>query len=378
MLTDIHLPAETLHTRNVVDRCEWKLRRFVEFDAYVPYDYWITTLGVRDARVYRQHLYAINNAMRARAAVAPWERFFDQPIPELDELPSELDLITSPGDEVDRGLAALSAFTRRIASRPKVTDMAVSKILHLVRPRFVPISDSYVRLCLGVRDSEPDGRIPRGELFARRLERVARAMRSLGLANAESVERLFAFANGLSPVVPKNGPFRGQTVPIRLSRVRILDILLWSDVAIHGKPPHPEWAPAYASEFGDQTRVEAATEALRRPHGDRQDLKPDASDAATDVSGTGHVAVFIDRDSEYVEWLARHSNGLVLNCERSPRASYLILHRASCGTISGTPARGKNWTGPYIKVCASERATLESWAQLKTGGKLRGCRMCRP
>jgi hypothetical protein len=47
MDTVVHLPRETRHTRAVIDRCEWRIRRFVEFDAYVLYDYWITTRGRR-------------------------------------------------------------------------------------------------------------------------------------------------------------------------------------------------------------------------------------------------------------------------------------------------------------------------------------------
>jgi hypothetical protein len=94
-----------------------------------------------------------------------------------------------------------------------------------------------------------------------------------------------------------------------------------------------------------------------------------------DVDG---VDVFKDDDTAYLEWLSRHSNGIVLNCERSPRASYLILHRATCGTITGKPARGVVWTGPYLKACAASKEALANWSALATGGTPQGCKLCRP
>ena len=69
METQLQLPTETRHSRTIVDRCEWRIRRFVEHDAYMPYDYWITTGDPQPDVVIRDHLAAINNAMRARAAI---------------------------------------------------------------------------------------------------------------------------------------------------------------------------------------------------------------------------------------------------------------------------------------------------------------------
>jgi len=71
---------------------------------------------------------------------------------------------------------------------------------------------------------------------------------------------------------------------------------------------------------------------------------------------------FIDRDDLYLAWLAKHPKGFVLNCYRKPTPSYLVLHRAACGSINGTPSRGQSWTRDYRKVCADTVPELEKWA----------------
>lgn len=77
---------------------------------------------------------------------------------------------------------------------------------------------------------------------------------------------------------------------------------------------------------------------------------------------------FVDDDHGYLNWLDHHPDGFVINTNRTPSASYLALHRASCGTITGTLARGKAFTGEYAKVCG-ERAELENFAR-QLGGRL--------
>lgn len=86
--------------------------------------------------------------------------------------------------------------------------------------------------------------------------------------------------------------------------------------------------------------------------------------------------IFKDDDSGYREWLADHQgpDSFVLNAERNPKPAYLILHRATCHTISGEPARGDQWTHDFIKVCGS-RAELESFAR-SIGGRPQPCGHC--
>ncbi len=74
-MTTIQLPRAGLHVRKSIEHCEWKIQTFVERDAYVAYDYWITQLGLPPDVVTREHLQAINNAMPARAPLAPWQAF---------------------------------------------------------------------------------------------------------------------------------------------------------------------------------------------------------------------------------------------------------------------------------------------------------------
>lgn len=88
---------------------------------------------------------------------------------------------------------------------------------------------------------------------------------------------------------------------------------------------------------------------------------------------------FVDDDLGYEFWLRGHPTGYVVNCDRNPRASYLMLHRASCHTINGAPARGDTWTAAgYMKVCADTIAELEAWARAETAAVPQRCGSCAP
>lgn len=83
---------------------------------------------------------------------------------------------------------------------------------------------------------------------------------------------------------------------------------------------------------------------------------------------------FVDDDAGYFRWLSDHPGGFVLNTGRKPTASYLMLHRADCHTISGRPARGSTFTGEYSKVCGI-REGLEAFAG-RLGGSPDPCGAC--
>lgn len=87
------------------------------------------------------------------------------------------------------------------------------------------------------------------------------------------------------------------------------------------------------------------------------------------------VECFQDDDAGYERWLAGHPGLYVLNTARNPAPNYLMLHRATCRTISGTPARGARWTGEYIKFCG-HRTELEEFAQTDVGALAQPCRLC--
>ncbi|CCH30621.1 hypothetical protein ABZ816_39600 [Actinosynnema sp. NPDC047251] len=84
---------------------------------------------------------------------------------------------------------------------------------------------------------------------------------------------------------------------------------------------------------------------------------------------------FQDDDAGYERWLAGHSDLYVLNTTRNPTPGYLKLHRATCRTIAGAPARGDRWTGEYIKFCGP-KAELERFARTHVGGEASPCGLC--
>jgi hypothetical protein len=90
----------------------------------------------------------------------------------------------------------------------------------------------------------------------------------------------------------------------------------------------------------------------------------------------GRVEHFVDDDAGYLDWLARHPDGFVINTGRTPSAAYVMLHRADCSTINGRPARGATFTGDYSKVCG-DRDELEDFAG-QLGRKAQQCGQCQP
>jgi hypothetical protein len=92
----------------------------------------------------------------------------------------------------------------------------------------------------------------------------------------------------------------------------------------------------------------------------------------------GKIERFFHDEDGYRKWLRSIAAGYVLNCDRQPKASYLMLHRASCRTISGKPPRGSTWTTPYMKVCAKSVRELDDWAKANTGQLPDRCSVCQP
>ncbi len=90
------------------------------------------------------------------------------------------------------------------------------------------------------------------------------------------------------------------------------------------------------------------------------------------------VYTFKDDEAGYLDWVRRFKHGYVLNADRTPRAEYLILHRSTCGTITGKPARGEAWTKDFIKICSMSKSDLRDWAMQTTGGVPQPCGTCAP
>lgn len=91
------------------------------------------------------------------------------------------------------------------------------------------------------------------------------------------------------------------------------------------------------------------------------------------------MPMFDNADVEYVRWLETHPQGYVLNTSRSPRPDYLILHRASCKSVSRAAEPPVRWTtGDYIKVCAGNPAEIEHWCRQERGASPQPCGQCHP
>jgi hypothetical protein len=87
------------------------------------------------------------------------------------------------------------------------------------------------------------------------------------------------------------------------------------------------------------------------------------------------IVAFIDDDRGYLTWITSHPNGYVLNANRQPERSYLVLHRATCPSISDGNQR---WTSDYAKICSSTSLSLDSWLQTQFAASAEPCHFCGP
>lgn len=84
---------------------------------------------------------------------------------------------------------------------------------------------------------------------------------------------------------------------------------------------------------------------------------------------------FMHDDPGYMRWLAQNPDGHVINTYSRPSASYLVLHRAICPSISQLQRNASTFTdGEYSKLCGA-RTELEQQAQ-RLGGVARPCTNC--
>jgi hypothetical protein len=238
--------------------------------------------------------------------------------------------LVAPEDDVP--WSGLGALMGAVHGAPEVGLPRATKVLHKKRPALIPILDSVVEAYLrGVEGFERSGDFARDAVtltrgYKRELEAGLPALRALQAA------------------LRSHG--------IDLTEVRLLDLFLWGYSGTY--------TPLYLREGEIPARSTSATP--RTPL----------------LSTDGHdVALFRDDESGYLTWLAAHPHGFVLNTNRSPRPDYLVLHRASCRTISGRPPRGGPWTGQYIKLCADDSREIVAWAEATIGATPRECGACR-
>jgi hypothetical protein len=90
------------------------------------------------------------------------------------------------------------------------------------------------------------------------------------------------------------------------------------------------------------------------------------------------MQTFVDDDQGYLQWIQASPRGFVINCMRTPSSGVLMLHKATCWTITGEPSRGRRWTDQYIKVCSLDKNELSQWARNEVGKEVRKCKICAP
>ena len=88
------------------------------------------------------------------------------------------------------------------------------------------------------------------------------------------------------------------------------------------------------------------------------------------------LTLFRDDDTGYRSWIRAWSDGFVLNCERTPGPNYLVLHRATCRSITDLQPGTRTFTGEYVKVCSTKRRAVARWAQEQTGADITPCQLC--
>ena len=91
---------------------------------------------------------------------------------------------------------------------------------------------------------------------------------------------------------------------------------------------------------------------------------------------------FSNDDLNYLAWTAANPYGFVLNVRRVADPDYVILHRASCGSISTDKQAPEAFTGRgYEKICAASVTELQLAAKREgrsDGSFSKRCGLCQP
>jgi hypothetical protein len=86
------------------------------------------------------------------------------------------------------------------------------------------------------------------------------------------------------------------------------------------------------------------------------------------------IALFRDDDEGFFGWLGSTPDGFFINTERMPNPNYLVLHRPQCPHFKGGDSL--HWTKDYIKLCGTDRESLERWSTETVGGDITLCGSC--
>jgi hypothetical protein len=256
----------------------------------------------------------------------------------LAKIPASATL-TAPADAIP--WERLKELIQAMQGIPEVKLARQTKVLHKKRPALIPILDSVL------------------ETYLRRVDRLRRTSDPAH----DTVELIRSYKRELEATLEPLGALQIELRrrDIDLTECRLLDLFLWGYSGTY--------TPLYL-------RVESGAPRGARAH--RTSPAPAAAPSIPDADpapGPG-IEIFQDDDAGYLAWLEAHPAGFALNMARSPRPNYLILHRATCRTISGRPTRDGPWTGPYIKVCSDDQLQIAAWTGQHIGAAPRRCGVC--
>jgi hypothetical protein len=95
------------------------------------------------------------------------------------------------------------------------------------------------------------------------------------------------------------------------------------------------------------------------------------------------IVLFENDDLAYLRWLADNSDGYVVNMRKRQDDSYLVLHRASCFSITRYPDMDNDPGGfterAYRKLCAASIADLKEYLSKVTNKRdpfSKRCSLC--
>ena len=98
----------------------------------------------------------------------------------------------------------------------------------------------------------------------------------------------------------------------------------------------------------------------------------------SDTSSPG-LTYFDNDDAAYLEWLARNPDGYVVNVRETLSPDYVVLHRATCPTISRPQEPGAYTERSYRKLCGRTLADVAEapiWCGRIKGSFTTRCAIC--
>jgi hypothetical protein len=323
----------------IEDVLETALEFVVHDGSYQSYD----LASVEQDAVLTESDIRVANAMIARMSARAIADIFERaPVinAALAQIPPSASLAVTE-DEVP--WRALEELMRAMDGIPEVRLARQTKVLHKKRPALIPILDSVL------------------ETYLRRVDGVIRTRD----AALDAVELVRSYKRELDTnlvaIQALQQELRGRGID--LTECRLLDLFLWA------------YSGTYTPLFR-RNEASASSGSVPVPVSDAAAVRAISSEIRTGSTERLNVEIFRDDDDGYLAWLAAHRAGFVLNVNRSPRPDYLVLHRASCRTISGRPTRGGPWTGQYIKVCSDDELQIAAWAGRTVAAAPRRCGVC--